>query len=67
MNKTVSQLVAVGVLAGAFASGFSAKAVAQPGVWKGPLEIDEGRRTPGGAFFHRPMEWLQGLELSEEQ
>jgi Spy/CpxP family protein refolding chaperone len=63
----MDRMIAVAVLGCAFALGFSATAFAQPGVWKGPLEIDEGRRTPGGAFYHRPMEWLQGLELTEEQ
>ena len=67
MNKSVSLLLAVGVLASAFAFGFSAKAMAQLGAWKAPMEVDGGRRTPGGAYYKIPTEWLQGLELSEEQ
>jgi len=67
MNVAIDRMLAVAVLGCALAFGTSATAAAQPGAWKGPLEMDEGRKTPGGAFYHRPMEWLQGLELTEEQ
>ena len=52
-----------GIFALAYASGSAAQGFGQPD----PLPFDKALQTPGGAFYHKPMQWLRDLDLSEAQ
>lgn len=67
MNGARRRSIAVALLGCSTAFGFPTLAPAQHGLWKSPMEFDEGKSTPSGAYYHRPMEWLRGLDLSEQQ
>ena len=67
MNRSMNHVFVNCILAGSLVFGLMSSIAAQGFGRPDPLPIDEGRMTPSGAFYHRPMRWLRGLDLSEAQ
>ena len=63
MNRPFLRSALAGVFALALSSGSAAQGFGQPD----PLPFDKAQQTPSGAFYHKPMQWLRDLDLSEAQ
>jgi Spy/CpxP family protein refolding chaperone len=63
----MNQLFMRSVLAGGFIMMLASNSVAQDLGRSDTFPFDKAQRAAGGAFYHKPMQWLRDLDLSEAQ